>query len=144
MKVFNYSCLGASHMDDEKPCQDASRSAVTDNGLTICVVSDGHGGEQYFRSDVGSKELVNITFEKVQEFTEGMLQLDILKGTPFTSMDISKKRQDDIPTLKVIDDRFMQLFRAIKAEWMIHIYDHALNAPVSDWEKEKVKPEYLD
>lgn len=144
MKVFNYSCLGESHKADEKPCQDASRSAVTDKGLTICIVSDGHGGEQYFRSDVGSKELVNITFEKVQEFTEGMLQLDILKDTPFTQMDISSKRQDNLPALKVIDDRFMQLFRAIKAEWMIHIYDHALNTPVSDWEREKVKSEYLD
>ena len=144
MKVFNYSCLGESHKADEKPCQDASKSAVTDKGLTICIVSDGHGGEQYFRSQIGSQELVNITFEKVQEFTEGMLQLNILKDTPFTQMDISSKRPDNLPALKVIDDRFMQLFRAIKAEWMIHIYEHALNTPVDDREQKKVKPEYLD
>ena len=144
MKVFNYSCLGESHKADEKPCQDASKSAVTDKGLTIWIVSDGHGGEQYFRSQIGSQELVNITFEKVQEFTEGMLQLNILKDTPFTQMDISSKRPDNLPALKVIDDRFMQLFRAIKAEWMIHIYEHALNTPVDDREQKKVKPEYLD
>lgn len=144
MRVFNYSCLGESHKADEKPCQDASKSAVTDKGLTICIVSDGHGGEQYFRSQVGSQELVNITFEKVQEFTEGMLQLNILKDTPFTQMDISSKRPDNLPAMKVIDDRFMQLFRAIKAEWMIHIYEHALNTPVDDREQKKVKPEYLD
>ena len=30
----------------------------TDNGIAVAVLSDGHGGNRYFRSDVGSKTIV--------------------------------------------------------------------------------------
>ena len=51
--------IGASHQRKGKPCQDASlcRSILSKGGeeLHLMVVSDGHGGERYWLSDVGSR-----------------------------------------------------------------------------------------
>jgi len=51
--------IGASHQRKGKPCQDASlsRSFTSKDGeeLHLMVVSDGHGGERYWLSDVGSR-----------------------------------------------------------------------------------------
>lgn len=51
--------IGASHQRKGKPCQDASlsRSLLSKGGeeLQLMVVSDGHGGERYWLSDVGSR-----------------------------------------------------------------------------------------
>ena len=51
--------IGASHQRKGKPCQDSSlsRSFISKNGeeLHLMVVSDGHGGERYWLSDVGSR-----------------------------------------------------------------------------------------
>ena len=52
IQCYNFSCQGESHKADDKPCQDASFSAVYDDGLAMAIVCDGHGGERYFRSDV--------------------------------------------------------------------------------------------
>jgi serine/threonine protein phosphatase PrpC len=53
------SVIGASHQRKGKPCQDASlsRSFISKDGeeLHLMVVSDGHGGESYWLSDVGSR-----------------------------------------------------------------------------------------
>jgi len=51
--------IGASHQRKGKPCQDASlsRTFISQNGeeLHLMVLSDGHGGERYWLSDVGSR-----------------------------------------------------------------------------------------
>ena len=51
--------IGASHQRKGRPCQDASlsRSFISKNGeqLHLLVVADGHGGERYWLSDVGSR-----------------------------------------------------------------------------------------
>ena len=54
VKAFNYSCEGESHKATGKVCQDHSLTCSVE-GLTMAVVCDGHGGERYFRSDIGSK-----------------------------------------------------------------------------------------
>ena len=51
--------IGASHQRKGKLCQDASLSSsfISKDGeeLHLMVVSDGHGGERYWLSDVGSR-----------------------------------------------------------------------------------------
>jgi serine/threonine protein phosphatase PrpC len=54
MVVFNHSVQGVSHIKNGKPCQDASL-CVKNETYKFIAVSDGHGDERYFRSDVGSK-----------------------------------------------------------------------------------------
>ncbi|WP_338137388.1 protein phosphatase 2C domain-containing protein [Phocaeicola vulgatus] len=45
-------CEGESHRLCNKPCQDYAY-ADSSEGLSMAIVSDGHGGERYFRSDIG-------------------------------------------------------------------------------------------
>ena len=52
--LFNKSCVGYSHIKNKKPCQDYSAS-YRDNEREIITCCDGHGGNQYVRSKVGSR-----------------------------------------------------------------------------------------
>ena len=53
-KSFNLTAQGASHIKKNKECQDASLS-YQDENCAIAVVCDGHGGDDYVRSAIGSK-----------------------------------------------------------------------------------------
>ena len=57
--TLNACCRGSSHIKDGKPCQDSCESFKdSDNYLGLAIVADGHGGEKYIRSDIGSREAV--------------------------------------------------------------------------------------
>lgn len=144
MKVFNHSCQGESHRANNKPCQDASRAEIIrENKMAICIVSDGHGGEQYFRSQFGSQFLVDITFDKVQKFSDGMSDKRLLNGKPLTQIGTNSKTSFLSNEETKIDEQFRQLFRSIKAEWIIQICKHAKSVPANEWEKSHIKPQYL-
>jgi serine/threonine protein phosphatase PrpC len=68
MKVLGtaVSVQGASHIVKNKICQDASRY-VKSNDFSMIVVCDGHGGEKYVRSDVGSKLAVEATVDVIND-----------------------------------------------------------------------------
>lgn len=53
-RSFNFRSIGASHIKKGTVCQDFSGSVETDT-YKLAVISDGHGGEDYFRSDRGSR-----------------------------------------------------------------------------------------
>lgn len=53
-RSFHFTSIGASHIKKGTVCQDYSMS-IEAEGYTLTVVSDGHGGEDYFRSDRGSR-----------------------------------------------------------------------------------------
>ena len=72
VEYYNFSCQGESHKADDKPCQDASFSAVYDDGLAMAIVCDGHGGERYFRSDVGSRLAIEVIRDSVRTFVENV------------------------------------------------------------------------
>lgn len=54
MLTFNHTCIGYSHLQSGKPCQDASYAATSDR-MSIAIVSDGHGGAIHSRSDTGAQ-----------------------------------------------------------------------------------------
>lgn len=60
MNHHSFSCQGESHKYSDKPCQDSSYS-YSGNGISIAIVCDGHGGERYFRSDIGSQICIKVT-----------------------------------------------------------------------------------
>lgn len=53
-RSFHFTSIGASHIKKGTVCQDASNHVENDN-YTLAVISDGHGGDDYFRSDRGSQ-----------------------------------------------------------------------------------------
>lgn len=53
LQCYAKSNIGYSHVLNKKPCQDYS-ALYKDNNRTIITCCDGHGGEIYIRSDIGS------------------------------------------------------------------------------------------
>jgi len=58
--------IGASHVRRNKPNQDAL-AIHSDDEVTVIAVSDGHGSESYFRSDIGSRIAVDAIVRMTQK-----------------------------------------------------------------------------
>lgn len=67
VKSFHISVQGASHIKKNKECQDASTS-YTDETVSLAVVCDGHGGDDYVRSAIGSKYASEIAERNIRDF----------------------------------------------------------------------------
>lgn len=139
---YNFSCQGESHKADNKPCQDASFSAVYDNGLAMAIVCDGHGGERYFRSDVGARMATEVIHDAVKIFVENV-DSSIFVGQPYTAVEAITS-EEIIKKQKPIDKAFRQLFSSIIYQWNQRIAEHAANTAISEWEQEHVPQKYLD
>ena len=142
IQCYNFSCQGESHKADNKPCQDASFSAVYDNGLAMAIVCDGHGGERYFRSDVGARMAVEVISDSVKTFVEN-IDKSLFVGKPYTAIEAITS-EEVINKQTPIDIKFRQLFSSIIYQWNEKIKDHAINTTISEWEQQHVDQKYLD
>ena len=82
MNHHSFSCQGESHKYSDKPCQDSSYS-YSGNGISIAIVCDGHGGERYFRSDIGSQICIKVTENAIRTFVNS-IDKNMFKDKPFT------------------------------------------------------------
>lgn len=71
MRTFYIKAIGSSHILLNKPCQDNGLYYNKD-GIYMAIISDGHGGESYIRSDRGSKIAVEIARDNILEFIESI------------------------------------------------------------------------
>jgi serine/threonine protein phosphatase PrpC len=58
--------MGYSHQRQNKPNQDAYHLLTEEGKPIILTISDGHGNDRFFRSDVGSKLAVKVAAELLQ------------------------------------------------------------------------------
>ena len=148
-ECYNFSCQGESHKVSNKPCQDFSYSAVTDNGMTIAIVCDGHGGDRYFRSDIGARFATEVILEVVRQFVLSIDQ-SLFEGKPYTAEEAiaieenADSSEEPIKKQKPVDIAFRQLFSSIIFQWNNKIVEHAANTPISSWETEYVDSKYLE
>ena len=70
--TFNKSTIGYSHIDKGKVCQDYS-ALYEDNERTIITCCDGHGGDLYIRSNIGSKLASLATFNVFNSLKRNMI-----------------------------------------------------------------------
>lgn len=141
INAFHFSCEGDSHKATNKVCQDFSLTSIKD-GLTVAVVCDGHGGERYFRSDIGAKYAAEITLEVVSLFVKNIDQ-SIFVNKPYTAIGPTSTI-DDAEQLSEIDKAFRRLFSSIIFKWNERIEEHAKTTALSDWEIKNVPQKYLD
>lgn len=80
--TFAASVHGKKYRERGLPCQDSSDVLEFDNVQAIAV-ADGHGGRDYFLSDIGSRLAVQVAFEQVKKFCD-----DIKDGETFTENSI--------------------------------------------------------
>lgn len=150
MKCDSYSCIGESHIASGKPCQDRSLHWCDDkSGVCVVIVCDGHGGDRYFRSDIGAELLCNITKESMLSFASTIqkrnkkLKNPLFKGRPFTQVSTVQESQDSLPRQSAEDVAVNQLLSSIVTQWRERIDSHASETPLSEWELSNVDSKYL-
>lgn len=120
---FGIKCIGQSHLENNTVCQD-NVQYIQSLKYIVVAVSDGHGGQRYFRSDIGSEYAALIGCEKLSEF--------LLKSN-YLFLDAKGKAI-------AID----QLIDSIVTEWNISVKEHIAHFPFKDSELSLVDPKDID
>lgn len=140
VKCFKHTCVGESHLATGKPCQDFSL-AESKKEFAVAIVSDGHGGSRYFRSDVGSKKAVRCAKKAIEKFVKDTDIRDLFSNSRLKTFGIESdvKNKDD------------QHYRALSwltysiiAQWHKEIQKHALETPLSEWELSHIDKQYIE
>ncbi len=162
---FYTQALGFSHTASRKPCQDNGTYFEKD-GVYIAIVCDGHGGDSYVRSDVGSRIATEVAVEKIQDFVE-RLPSDFFKerkgsvtakptrdprldaqGKKRATSDLSESEMELLRQSKSyfqeaqknpdIEQCFRELFAEICTEWKKRIGADTQQHPFNKEEKNKL------
>ncbi len=163
--VFNVTQMGASHVKSGKPCQDHSLSWESDDKtVQVAIVCDGHGGDTYVRSDVGSKLAAEIALSNIRNFIDTVSPAIFLeksaavtarpneeeddlfpagkKSVPadLTESEIKQLEQDKafyaaVENIREQDRLFCQLFACIYMQWCDAIQKDADDNPFTEFEK---------
>lgn len=161
--VFNATRRGASHVKKDIVCQDYSLSYESDDGsLRVAIVCDGHGGDTYVRSDVGSRLAAETALANIRQFVEETPARLFLgkKGavtshpkdedaavaatgcdtSKMTEVELQRHEQDQqflkqVADIRDQDLRFTMLFGRIYMQWLQAIEQHAEENPFNDHEQ---------
>lgn len=119
---FSFSEQGYNHIKSDKVSQDSS-GHYSDDSMAVVVVADGHGSDNYPRTDRGSNFAVEATITAVREF---------VKTVKNSAIDISKD-----------SDTYMeQLAKNILANWYAAVDEDLEKYPLSEQELSKVSEKY--
>lgn len=125
IKTFNVTVQGASHIKKNKECQDASKSYSCED-YAVAVVCDGHGGDDYIRSAIGSEKASQIAMDHIGKFV--------------TNIDCEKLKRRTECVLRTLE-------ASIITAWNQEIGEHWKNHPITETEKgvlsEKAKRRFL-
>ena len=121
---FAFSAQGYNHIKVNKECQDASLM-YSDDVMSIIVVADGHGSDNYPRTASGSVFAVEETVKSIKSFVQTLN--DSL--TPFEINDDQNKQLAD-------------LAKNILLNWHNRVDEDIKNKPFSVDEVEKVSEKY--
>lgn len=132
---FHVTCQGAGHIAAGKVCQDYSLS-VSEPGLSVAIVSDGHGGARYFRSDVGSRLACEVAMAQIRQFVTESEHLHPFKGAPLTRIGAGWKTPESASAGDV--ELMRRLIESIIVNWRMRVEEHAEGTPLSDQEKATV------
>lgn len=80
MVSFAETTIGYSHTKVGKECEDSSGFYANDN-VYICVVADGHGSKQYFRTKKGSSFAVDAAITNIKEFSANIDKENFFKNS---------------------------------------------------------------
>lgn len=166
--VFNVTTKGASHVKSGKPCQDYSLSWESeDKQIQVVIVCDGHGGDTYVRSDVGSRLAADIALDNIRRFVNSTSPTLLLgksgavtarpdkerdslfplsyeiKQERLTEMEKEQCAQDEafytaVENIHEQDYVFTRLFASIYLQWLERIKKDSSDNPFTDEEKSRL------
>lgn len=122
MYDFAFSEQGYNHIKSDKVCQDSS-GHYSDDSMAVVVVADGHGSDNYPRTDRGSSFAVEATITAIREF---------VKTVEESAIDISEDSNSYLE----------QLAKNILANWYAAVDADLEKYPFSEEELSKVSDKY--
>ena len=147
-RSFNFTSIGASHIKKGTVCQDYSKSVENDI-CKLAVISDGHGGADYFRSDRGSRFAVEAFCRCVQD---AFALSDSTDEEPSDGSFLQNKAKNFVDALnacktdKQIEEQMRWFMRSVVTHWNILVEDDLSADPFSEEEmaevSEKAKARY--
>lgn len=101
----------------------------------MAIVSDGHGSDKYFRSDRGSKFLVNVTKDAIRAFVKNKDSL-MFRGKGEFSSELAESNSRLRDTLE--HQALTNLFSQIICNWNQLVEYDAMHEDFTEWEMEHV------
>ena len=68
-KIFTVCKRGRGHIENKTVCQDYCAAEKISDNIFVMTVADGHGGEKYIKSDIGSKKACETLIELVKKYS---------------------------------------------------------------------------
>lgn len=123
--AFHKSVQGSNHIAWGRPCEDASGSyANPEKHYYVAAVSDGHGADECYRADKGSKIAVEIAMKNLQELAEKMTR---------TPEQEARFYQDMLGSVRYQQMTMRHLTDVIHAEWVDRVReDLRTNVPTEE------------
>lgn len=121
--AFSATETGYNHLKVDKGCEDAS-DFYDDERMHICVVADGHGSDNYPRTDRGSKKAVDVAIQCVIDFVKMADVADVL--------------EDEKNNYELL----LQLAKSILRAWYQALEEDYEQHPFTEEELEKVSDKY--
>lgn len=90
--LFEASVIGARHVQEQSVCQDAALSHLTDDGMLIVAVADGHGDKKHALSHIGSRLAVATAVELIE-----IALRDVIVQSHKNTFQIQKELQLQLP-----------------------------------------------
>ena len=119
---FAFSEQGYNHIQSDKVCHDSS-GHYSDDSMAVVVVADGHGSDNYPRTDRGSSFAVEVTITAIRKF---------VKTVENSAIDISEESESYLE----------QLAKNILANWYAAVDADLEKYPFSEEELFKVSDKY--
>lgn len=118
-EVLDATVRGSTHVQRGTPNQDSVATRVLADGqVAVVAISDGHGGERYVRSEVGSRFAVEISCDILSEWWTRTARGD--GNAPGTALIERELRDTAIPT--------------ITRQWRARVADHVATHPFTQEE----------
>lgn len=121
--VFSATEVGYNHIKDNKVCEDSSHW-YSDEKIKICVVSDGHGSDNYPRTERGSRFAVDSAIKCIVDFVKLADSREVLN--------------DEKNDYKLM----LQLSASILRDWYCAVENDYEKNPFTELELEKVSDKY--
>ena len=121
--AFSATETGYNHTKISKVCEDAS-GFYNNEKMHICAVADGHGSDNYPRTDKGAKFAVDAAIHCIVDFVENAIPKQVL--------------DDEEHGFSLLN----QLAKAILNEWYMAVEADYNNQPIGLDELEKVSDKY--
>jgi hypothetical protein len=143
-KIFSFSATetGYNHIKAEpsKVCEDAS-GFYDDDQLHICVVADGHGSDNYPRTDRGSQFAVDVAIEQIKAFVGKIYNPN--SENPEISEKESNELIDKLLHTKINETHLLQyLSRNILMKWREFVEKDVEENPFQESEMANVSEKY--